>query len=41
VIYENFYKICNSKTADRLGVVYILNEIVCFMIEGADWKPSF
>ncbi|MFN7887402.1 MAG: type ISP restriction/modification enzyme, partial [Betaproteobacteria bacterium] len=36
-IYENFYKIYNPKAADRLGVVYTPNEIVRFMIEGADW----
>ena len=37
VIYENFYKVYNQKAADRLGVVYTPNEIVKFMIEGADW----
>ncbi len=37
VIYENFYKVYNVKAADRLGVVYTPNEIVRFMIEGADW----
>ncbi len=37
VIYENFYKVYNEKAADRLGVVYTPNEIVRFMIEGADW----
>ena len=37
VIYENFYKIYNAKAADRLGVVYTPNEIVRFMIDGADW----
>ncbi len=37
VIYENFYKIYDAKKADRLGVVYTPNEIVKFMIEGADW----
>ena len=37
VIYENFYKVYDKKTADRLGVVYTPNEIVKFMIEGADW----
>ncbi|MBL8903004.1 MAG: N-6 DNA methylase [Rhizobiales bacterium] len=36
-IYENFYKVYNPKAADRLGVVYTPNEIVKFMIEGADW----
>jgi predicted helicase len=37
VIYEGFYKVYNPKAADRLGVVYTPNEIVKFMIEGADW----
>ena len=37
VIYENFYKVYNTKAADRLGVVYTPNEIVRFMINGADW----
>lgn len=37
VIYENFYKVYDAKKADRLGVVYTPNEIVKFMIEGADW----
>lgn len=37
VIYENFYKVYNKKAADRLGVVYTPNEIVRFMIGGADW----
>lgn len=37
VIYENFYKVYNQKAADRLGVVYTPNEIVRFMIDGADW----
>lgn len=36
-IYENFYKVYNPKAADRLGVVYTPNEIVRFMIYGADW----
>ncbi|MBW1615781.1 MAG: N-6 DNA methylase [Deltaproteobacteria bacterium] len=36
VLYENFYKVYNPKAADRLGVVYTPNEIVEFMIEGAD-----
>jgi predicted helicase len=36
-IYENFYRVYNPKAADRLGVVYTPNEIVRFMIEGADW----
>lgn len=37
VIYENFYKVYNSKAAERLGVVYTPNEVVRFMIEAADW----
>lgn len=37
VIYENFYKVYNTKAADRLGVVYTPNEIVRFMIDGAEW----
>jgi predicted helicase len=37
LIYEQFYKVYNPKAADRLGVVYTPNEIVRFMIEGADW----
>ncbi|OCW57210.1 type ISP restriction/modification enzyme [Hoeflea olei] len=37
LIYENFYKIYDKKKADTLGVVYTPNEIVRFMIEGADW----
>ena len=37
VIYENFYKIYDKKKADRLGVVYTPNEVVRFIIEGADW----
>jgi predicted helicase len=37
VIYENFYKVYNVKAAYRLGVVYTPNEIVRFMIDGADW----
>nr|MCE2738248.1 N-6 DNA methylase [Rhodobacter sp.] len=37
LIYEGFYKVYNPKAADRLGVVYTPNEIVRFMIEGADW----
>jgi predicted helicase len=36
-IYESFYKVYNPKAADRLGVVYTPNEVVRFMIEGADW----
>ena len=37
VIYQNFYKVYNTKAADRLGVVYTPNEIVRFMIAGTDW----
>lgn len=37
VLYENFYKVYNPKGADRLGVVYTPNEIVDFMIKGADY----
>lgn len=37
LIYENFYKVYNPKAADRLGVVYTPNEIVRFMIQGAEW----
>jgi predicted helicase len=37
VIYENFYKVYDKKKADRLGVVYTPNELVRFMVEGADW----
>jgi len=36
VIYEGLYKVYNPKAADRLRVVYTANEIVRFMIEGAD-----
>jgi len=37
VIYENFYKVYDKKKADRLGVVYTPNDIVRFMIGGADY----
>ncbi len=37
IIYENFYKAYNPKGADKLGIVYTPNEIVKFIIEGADW----
>jgi predicted helicase len=37
IIYENFYKVYDRKKADRLGVAYTPNEIVRFMVEGADW----
>lgn len=40
VVYENFYRVYNEKAADRLGVVYTPNEIVRFMIEGADWLTN-
>ena len=35
-IYEDFYKAYNPAAADRLGVVYTPNEVVDFMIRGAD-----
>ena len=35
-IYEDFYKAYNPRAADRLGVVYTPNEVVDFMIRGAD-----
>ena len=35
-IYEDFYKTYNPAAADRLGVVYTPNEIVDFIIRGAD-----
>ena len=35
-IYEDFYKAYNPAAADRLGVVYTPNEIVDFIIRGAD-----
>lgn len=37
VIYEGFYRAYNPKAADRLGVIYTPNEIVRFMVRGADW----
>jgi predicted helicase len=37
VVYENFYQTYNPKAADRLGIVYTPNEIVCFMIESTDY----
>jgi len=37
VIYEGFYRVYNPKAADRLGVVYTPNEIVRFIVQGADW----
>ena len=36
-IYEDFYKAYNPKAADRLGVVYTPNEVVDFIIRGADF----
>ncbi len=35
-IYEDFYKAYNPAAADRLGVVYTPNEVVDFMVRGAD-----
>ncbi len=37
IIYENFYKVYNPKSADKLGIVYTPNEIVKFMIEGTEY----
>ena len=37
VIYEDFYKAYNPAAADRLGVVYTPNEVVDFIIRGADY----
>ena len=36
-IYEDFYKAYNPAAADYLGVVYTPNEVVDFIIRGADW----
>ena len=36
-IYEDFYRAYNPAAADRLGVVYTPNEVVDFIIRGADW----
>ena len=36
-IYEDFYKTYNPAAADRLGVVYTPNEVVDFIIRGADY----
>ena len=36
-IYEDFYKAYNPAAADRLGVVYTPNEVVNFIIRGADY----
>ena len=35
-VYEDFYKVYNPDAADRLGVVYTPNEVVDFIIRGAD-----
>ncbi len=35
-LYEDFYKTYNPAAADRMGVVYTPNEIVDFIIRGAD-----
>ena len=35
-VYEDFYKAYNPAAADRLGVVYTPNEVVNFIIRGAD-----
>ena len=35
-IYEDFYTAYNPAAADRLGVVYTPNEVVDFIIRGAD-----
>ena len=35
-VYEDFYKAYNPAAADRLGVVYTPNEVVDFIIKGAD-----
>ena len=35
-IYEDFYRAYNPAAADRLGVVYTPNEVVDFIIRGAD-----
>ncbi len=37
VLYENFYKAYNPKSADTLGIVYTPHEIVHFMIEATDY----
>ena len=36
-IYEDFYQAYNPAAADRLGVVYTPNEVVDFIIRGADY----
>jgi predicted helicase len=43
-LYGSFCKAYNPKTADPLGIVYMPDEIVRFMIESADYllhKPLF
>ncbi len=35
-LYGSFYRAYNPKAADRLGIIYTPDEIVRFMIEGAD-----
>ena len=35
-VYEDFYKAYNPAASDRLGVVYTPNEVVDFIIRGAD-----
>lgn len=37
ILYENFYKAYNPKSADRMGIVYTPNEIVKFMINSTDY----
>ncbi|MGE0083372.1 MAG: type ISP restriction/modification enzyme [Desulfococcaceae bacterium] len=37
VLSENFYRVYNPKSADRLGVFYTPDEIVRFMIESTDF----
>jgi len=36
IFYENFYKAYNPAGADRLGIIYTPNEIVRFIVDGAD-----
>ena len=36
-VYEDFYQAYNPGAADRLGVVYTPNEVVDFIIRGAEW----
>ena len=36
-VYEDFYQAYNPAAADRLGVVYTPNEVVDFIIRGADY----